>query len=119
VSEEENREAMDFSDMGPGGAILALVFVAFFMIVLIVFANGPESANAACLPLLVLLAVGAVAGIKLLLSGESSVPMTRPGHTHEVVRVETIRETVKVRCRYCGTLNLVTDTRCQACGGTL
>jgi hypothetical protein len=32
---------------------------------------------------------------------------------------ETIREVVKVPCRYCGQLNLMTDKKCSSCGANI
>lgn len=34
-------------------------------------------------------------------------------------RTETVREIVKVRCKYCGSLNLETSQCCTNCGGRL
>ena len=38
-----------------------------------------------------------------------------PAQTH----TEVVREIVKVRCKYCNTLNLETSQRCNNCGGQL
>lgn len=36
-----------------------------------------------------------------------------------VIEKHIIEEVIKVRCKYCGTLNGVKDKACSACGGTL
>jgi hypothetical protein len=33
--------------------------------------------------------------------------------------VRAVKSTIKVRCRYCGTLNEEKATRCESCGGAL
>jgi hypothetical protein len=43
----------------------------------------------------------------------SPPPSTQPP---VVVTHEVIKEIVKVPCRYCGQLNLITDTKCASCG---
>ena len=32
---------------------------------------------------------------------------------------ETVREVVKIPCRYCGSLNLMTDAKCPSCGAPI
>ncbi len=33
--------------------------------------------------------------------------------------VRAVKSTIKIRCRYCGTLNEEMATRCESCGGAL
>ena len=43
-------------------------------------------------------------------------------HPDQVVQIrerEIVREIVKVRCHYCGTLNFETATKCESCGANL
>ena len=102
------------------GAVLVLLFFLVLASVLVALAGASSVGSEACLFLFIIIVVVAVVFLRLAF-GESLEPETHELQEpyHEVVRIETIRETVKVRCRYCGTLNLVTDTRCQSCGGTL
>jgi len=106
------------------GVALAVFFVAVFISVLAVLA-GASDGSAVCLPVLLVFGIVFAVIIRLALGASSSyggVELSshyEPEPVREVVRIETIHETVKVRCRYCGTLNLVTDTKCQSCGGNL
>ena len=51
-------------------------------------------------------------------TGEPQPPRTEAPYTQSVEK-QVIREVIKVRCRYCGTLNDVDDKACSACGSTL
>lgn len=42
-----------------------------------------------------------------------------PNQIIEIREKETVREIVKVRCHYCGTLNLETAAKCESCGANL
>lgn len=108
-------------ETGPG-IILAMLFVLIFGVVMIGMISGSGIASEACWFILVLLGVVVVSVLKILTykppASIHETPMREYPPEREV-RIETIHEIVKVRCRYCGTLNLVTDTKCQSCGGTL
>ena len=57
-------------------------------------------------------------GIMLVMMGaisESETKKKDESSTH----TEVLREIVKVRCRYCNTLNLETSQRCSNCGAQL
>lgn len=57
-------------------------------------------------------------GIMLVMMGaisESETKKKDEGGTH----TEVLREIVKVRCRYCNTLNVETSQRCSNCGAQL
>ena len=105
------------------------VFVAFIValiIAIVLFLSGGASSVGAevCLIFFVALFVVVIVFVRYFLWAELESPAydehaQENEPVREVVRVETVHETVKVRCRYCGTLNLVTDTRCQSCGATL
>ena len=41
------------------------------------------------------------------------------GSRTQVIIKETVREIVKVPCRHCGSLIVVTDPRCSSCGAPL
>jgi ribosomal protein L40E len=41
----------------------------------------------------------------------------REEEKQEIVRA--VKSTIKIRCRYCGTLNEEKATRCESCGGSL
>ncbi|MEM0344019.1 MAG: hypothetical protein QXU73_07235 [Thermoplasmata archaeon] len=46
-------------------------------------------------------------------------PTPAPAQPQIIQVKETVREIVKVRCDYCGSLNLETDEKCKYCGGNL
>lgn len=46
-------------------------------------------------------------------------PKEQPATQQPVIEKHVIEEVIKVRCKYCGTLNEVNDKACSACGGTL
>lgn len=46
-------------------------------------------------------------------------PTPAPAQPQIIQVKETVREIVKVRCDYCGSLNLETDDKCKYCGGNL
>jgi hypothetical protein len=61
-------------------------------------------------------------GIMLVMIGAVSDmdKKKEPSPTHtEIARTEIVREIVKVRCKYCNTLNLETSQRCSNCGAQL
>ncbi len=102
---------------------VVVVFMAIGAMILIIALGASATGSETCLPLLIILgtAVAIIAGLALSKPPrpEEEIEPFPEEPVHEVVKVETIHETVKVRCRYCGTLNEVTDTNCQSCGGTL
>jgi len=52
----------------------------------------------------------------------TKAPAAQPTQTSSqrvVVIKETVKEIVKIPCRYCGTLVLITDSNCAKCGAVL
>ncbi len=61
-------------------------------------------------------------GIMLVMVGAVSDldKKKEPSQTRtEINRTEIVREIVKVRCKYCSTLNLETSQRCSNCGAQI
>lgn len=73
----------------------------------------------------ILLVVGiVVAAIAATGSPRTIYPATNPAVPPPliqpvVVQQTVVQQTVEVRCRYCGSLNPVTATKCSACGAAL
>jgi ribosomal protein L40E len=71
------------------------------------------------------LVVGAVAIVQSVYSPRPTIypafgPSVPPPLINPVVVQQTVvQQTVEVRCRYCGSLNPVTATKCAACGAAL
>jgi uncharacterized OB-fold protein len=53
-------------------------------------------------------------GVVLMLAGYRMIRASRRDHV-EIVH----RKAVRIRCRYCGTLNKEQDDRCDSCGASL
>ncbi|MEM2892003.1 MAG: hypothetical protein QXJ32_05825 [Thermoplasmata archaeon] len=112
-------------EKGPLG-LLSVVFFAIFGLIMIAIvvsasqATGSDS-SVVCLFVLFLVAVIVYVVARYLVASKTPKPpdVSQEQVAVKEVRVETVRETVKVRCRYCGTLNLETDTKCRSCGGNL
>jgi hypothetical protein len=79
-----------------------------------------------------LLAMGEAIGIVALLFGPILLsigvwmrsnqiwePKEPPAAPQQIIEKHVVEEVIKVRCKYCGTLNDVNDKACSACGGTL
>lgn len=89
------------------------------------------TANCAAGPTVLLLfgVICLIAGIAIVVApafaGRQTIypttdPAVPPPLIRPVVLQETIvQQTVEVRCRYCGSLNAVTATKCSACGAAL
>lgn len=111
------------SERGPLG-LLGVVFFVIFLVVMIIMVSsagiGDSSFGVLFIFVIVLMIIFAVARFAIVNASPPPEPVQTqsPPVTREV-RVETVRETVKVRCRYCGTLNFETDTKCASCGGNL
>jgi hypothetical protein len=52
-------------------------------------------------------------------TGEPQQPPQTPQPAPQSVEKHVVEEVIKIRCRYCGTLNNVNDKSCTACGGVL
>ena len=89
------------------------IFLLVFSIMIVVF----DSSNFLVFGLvffvlmigIMLVMVGAVGGLDKKPSGSVQPP----------TRTEILREIVKVRCKYCNTLNFETGQRCTNCGAQL
>jgi len=74
---------------------------------------------------IILLIIGIIIVVMAASSGPRTIypstdPAVPPPVIQPVVVQQTIvQQTVEVRCRYCGSLNLVTATKCAACGAAL
>jgi len=116
----EDDQEDDNSEERSTGTLLAVLFLLLFAVVMIVMASGSAIGGETCLLIVGMLAVLAVVVVRIVVyePPQPSSMQPAPEPVREV-RIETIHETVKVRCRYCGTLNLVTDTKCESCGANL
>lgn len=85
---------------------------------------GPGPAAVTGFGILIIL-VGIGVGVASAYSGPRTIypttdPAVPPPLIQPVVVQQTIvQQTVEVRCRYCGSLNPVTATKCSACGAAL
>jgi ribosomal protein L40E len=74
---------------------------------------------------IVILVIGIVAAVIAAASSPRTIyPSTDPAVPPPliqpvVVQQTVVQQTVEVRCRYCGSLNPVTATKCTACGAAL
>jgi mannose/fructose/N-acetylgalactosamine-specific phosphotransferase system component IID len=120
-SGDGSQGSVEMPEKGPAALLGVVVFViiAMVMIAMVIGSGIGGSFVGLWIFALIVIVIFVIARYAIAektpetSSGGESTNATRE------VRIETIRETVKVRCRYCGTLNLETDTKCQSCGGNL
>jgi hypothetical protein len=104
----------------PERGLLGLLGVGFFVFVAIIMIGMAAGSGAPGWFILVLFAMIVFVVLRFVIVSKSPPAETpAPQQVVKEVHVETIKETVRVRCRYCGSLNLETDTKCQSCGATL
>lgn len=114
-----------------------LIVLSAFLGVASYVANGYEielggvPSGGAPLALTVLAFVSLVAGVFCIIIAFVAVSPHPPREDEDAMRNESqnyygvprggthYHEVIKVRCRYCGTLNEVTASNCIACGGNL
>lgn len=112
-------------EKGPLGLLSVVFFAIFGLTMIAIVVSGSQATGAdssvVCLFVLFLVAMIVYVVARHLVASKTPEPpeVSQEPDAVKEVRVETVRETVKVRCRYCGTLNLETDTKCRSCGGNL